>query len=96
MSWKAKGILAYALTLPDDWTFHISELARHAKDGEDSLRTGFKELKELGYVKRYPVRDGNTKNCKVGYGNLRNATKGHATNGKPRCGKSHMRKIRNY
>ncbi|PRS98846.1 DNA-binding protein [Bacillus thuringiensis] len=60
-SWKAKGILAYALTLPDDWTFHISELARHAKDGEDSLRTGFKELKELGYVKRYPVRDGNTK-----------------------------------
>ncbi|EML6325453.1 DnaD domain protein [Bacillus cereus] len=60
LSWKAKGILAYALTLPDDWTFHISELARHAKDGEDSLRTGFKELKELGYVKRYPVRDGNT------------------------------------
>ncbi|MEI4617414.1 DnaD domain protein [Bacillus cereus] len=61
LSWKAKGILAYALTLPDDWTFHISELPRHAKDGEDSLRTGFKELKELGYVKRYPVRDGNTK-----------------------------------
>ncbi|MHA4131480.1 DnaD domain-containing protein [Bacillus cereus] len=61
LSWKAKGILAYALTLPDDWTFHISELARHAKDGEDSLCTGFKELKELGYVKRYPVRDGNTK-----------------------------------
>lgn len=61
LSWKAKGILAYALTLPDDWTFHISELARHAKDGADSLRTGFKELKELGYVKRYPVRDGNTK-----------------------------------
>ncbi|HFK1489280.1 DnaD domain protein [Bacillus cereus] len=61
LSWKAKGILAYALTLPDDWTFHISELARHAKDGEDSLRTGFKELKELGYVKRYPIRDGNTK-----------------------------------
>ncbi|SCC45274.1 DnaD domain protein [Bacillus mycoides] len=61
LSWKAKGILAYTLTLPDDWTFHISELAQHAKDGEDSLRTGFKELKELGYVKRYPVRDENTK-----------------------------------
>lgn len=61
LSWKAKGILAYALTLPDDWTFHMCELAQHAKDGEDSLRTGFKELKELGYVKRYPVRDENTK-----------------------------------
>ena len=74
MSWKAKGILAYALTLPDDWTFHISELARHAKDGEDSLRTGFKELKELGYVKRYPVRDGNTKKLQ---GGIRKFTKRH-------------------
>lgn len=61
LSWKAKGILAYALTLPDDWTFHISELAQHAKDGEDSLRTGINELKKAGYVKRYPVRDKKTK-----------------------------------
>lgn len=61
LSWKAKGILAYALTLPDDWTFHISELAQHAKDGEDSLRTGINELKKAGYVKRYPVRDEQTK-----------------------------------
>ncbi|HHP1050795.1 DnaD domain protein [Bacillus thuringiensis] len=61
LSWKAKGILAYALTLPDNWTFHISELSQHAKDGEDSLRSGFKELKELGYIKRYPVRDEKSK-----------------------------------
>ena len=47
----SEGILAYALTLPDDWTFHISELARHAKDGEDSLRTGFKELKRIRLCK---------------------------------------------
>ncbi len=60
LSWKAKGVLAYALTLPDDWTFHISELAQHAKDGEDSLRTGINELKKAGYVKRYPVRDEQT------------------------------------
>lgn len=61
LSWKAKGILAYALTLPDDWTFHISELAQHAKDGEDSLRTGINELKKAGYVKRYPIKDEKTK-----------------------------------
>lgn len=61
LSWKAKGILAYALTLPDNWTFHISELSQHAKDGEDSLRSGFKELKALGYIKRYPVRDEKSK-----------------------------------
>ncbi|MDZ5607057.1 DnaD domain protein [Bacillus pseudomycoides] len=64
LSWKAKGILAYALTLPNDWIFHISELSQHAKDGEDSLRSGFKELKDLGYIKRYPVRDEKSKKIK--------------------------------
>ncbi|ADY20337.1 conserved phage C-terminal domain-containing protein [Bacillus paranthracis] len=61
LTWKAKGILAYALTLPDDWRFHIKEIATHAKDGEDSLRSGFDELKKLGYVRRYPVKDEESK-----------------------------------
>ncbi|MGH1297213.1 DnaD domain-containing protein [Bacillus pretiosus] len=61
LSWKAKGILAYILTLPDDWVFYREELSRHAKDGLDSLRAGMKELKEYGYLKRFPVRDGNNK-----------------------------------
>lgn len=53
LSWKAKGILAYILTLPDDWVFYREELSRHAKDGLDSLRTGMKELKEYGYLKDF-------------------------------------------
>ncbi|MDM5258884.1 DnaD domain-containing protein [Bacillus toyonensis] len=61
LSWKAKGILAYILTLPDDWVFYREELSRHAKDGLDSLRAGMKELKEYGYLKRFPVRDDNNK-----------------------------------
>ncbi|HDR3303958.1 TPA: DnaD domain protein [Bacillus anthracis] len=61
LSWKAKGILAYILTLPDDWFFYREELSRHAKDGLDSLRAGMKELKEYGYLKRFPVRDDNNK-----------------------------------
>ncbi|EOO68088.1 DnaD and phage-associated domain-containing protein [Bacillus cereus VD196] len=61
LSWKAKGILAYILTLPDDWIFYREELSRHAKDGLDSLRAGMKELKEYGYLKRFPVRDDNNK-----------------------------------
>ena len=61
LSWKAKGILAYILTLPDDWVFYREELSKHAKDGLDSLRAGMKELKEYGYLKRFPVRDDNNK-----------------------------------
>ncbi|MCM3223355.1 DnaD domain protein [Bacillus cereus] len=60
LSWKAKGILAYALTLPDAWEFHINELSQHAKDGKDSLRSGLSELKKYGYLKRYAVRDKQT------------------------------------
>lgn len=61
LSWKAKGIVAYMLSMPDDWKFYIKEIATHSKDGEDSLRTGIKELKECGYVKRYPIKDEQTK-----------------------------------
>ncbi|QYY44738.1 helix-turn-helix domain-containing protein (plasmid) [Aneurinibacillus thermoaerophilus] len=57
LSWKAKGIHTYMLSLPDDWTFHIEEIATHAKDGVDSLRAGLKELKEKGYLQRYPVKE---------------------------------------
>ena len=55
LSWKAKGIIAYMLSMPDDWTFYITELVKHATDGEASFRSGFKELKDNGYVKRFPI-----------------------------------------
>lgn len=55
ISWKAKGIIAYMLSMPDDWVFHLEELMRHSTDGEKSFRSGFKELKNFGYVKRFPV-----------------------------------------
>lgn len=55
LSWKAKGIIAYMLSMPNDWVFYLEELTKHASDGEKSFRSGFKELKEFGYVKRYPV-----------------------------------------
>ncbi|PGZ95840.1 DnaD domain protein [Bacillus wiedmannii] len=61
LSWKAKGILAYILTLPDDWVFYREELATHAKDGLDSLRSGMKELKEYGYLQRLPIRNDKNK-----------------------------------
>ncbi len=57
LSWKAKGILAYILSLPDDWVFYMEEISNHAKDGIDSLRVGMKELKKFGYVRRFPVKN---------------------------------------
>jgi uncharacterized phage protein (TIGR02220 family) len=59
LSWKAKGIMAYMLSMPDDWVFYVNELTKHSIDGEKAFRSGLKELKENGYVKRNPVREGN-------------------------------------
>jgi uncharacterized phage protein (TIGR02220 family) len=59
LSWKAKGIMAYMLSMPDDWVFYITELTKHSTDGEKAFRSGLKELKENGYVKRNAVREGN-------------------------------------
>ena len=58
LSWKAKGILTYILTLPDDWKINLNEITTHATDGEKSFRSGWKELETAGYIKRYPVRNG--------------------------------------
>ena len=52
LSLKAKGLLAYMLSLPDDWMFYLDELEKHSKDGISSLRSGFKELQDNGYVTR--------------------------------------------
>lgn len=55
ISWKAKGIMCYILSLPDDWAIYLEEVAKHSTDGMRSFRSGWKELKEKGYVRRYPV-----------------------------------------
>ncbi len=52
LSWKAKGLLAYMLSMPDDWTFYDTELEQHAKDGRDALKSAIKELKDTHYMKR--------------------------------------------
>ena len=61
LSWKAKGIMTYLLSLPDDWVVNLDEIKRNATDGESSFRSGWKELASAGYVSRQPVRDEKTK-----------------------------------
>jgi hypothetical protein len=65
LSWKAKGILAYLLSLPDDWQIRVKELENHSTDGRDSTANGIKELIEAGYIKRERAR--NEKNQFKGY-----------------------------
>ncbi|OOV78872.1 DnaD domain protein [Mammaliicoccus fleurettii] len=57
ISWKAKGILLYLLSRPDDWQVYETELVKHTSDGLSSLKSGIKELEEVGYIRRTRKRD---------------------------------------
>ena len=65
LSLKAKGLLSYMLSLPDDWDYSLKGLTVGCKDGLDSVRTAVLELEEHGYVRRQKVR--NTKGQIIDY-----------------------------
>ena len=52
LHWKSRGVFTYLWLLPSDWEFYVSEIAEHAPDGEEALRTALKELEQFGYLER--------------------------------------------
>ena len=50
LSWQAKGLHAYLMGLPDDWQIYVSDLAKRAKNGRDSVLGIMKELEKNGYL----------------------------------------------
>lgn len=57
ISWKAKGLHAYLLSLPDDWKIYVNELQNHASDGRESTANTIKELIKHGYIIREEIRN---------------------------------------
>ncbi|MEX5937434.1 DnaD domain protein [Mammaliicoccus sciuri] len=57
LSAKAKGILLYFLSRPDDWQIYTSEVVKHMNDGQKAINTGIKELIDCGYVHRKQKRN---------------------------------------
>ncbi|MGJ3494413.1 hypothetical protein ACR9PT_07510 [Piscirickettsia salmonis] len=50
LSFRAKGMLSYLLSLPDDWKVSRSHLAKISQDGPTSVNSTLKELKDAGYI----------------------------------------------
>lgn len=61
LSWKAKGMLAYLLGLPEDWQVNIADLSNRSTDGRDKTASGMNELIKAGYVVRQRVVGANGK-----------------------------------
>ena len=57
LSLKAKGLLSYMLSLPDDWDYSLKGLTTGCRDGIDSVRSTVRELEARGYLRRSKVRD---------------------------------------
>lgn len=59
LSAKAKGILLYFLSRPDNWQIYTSEVVKHMDDGQKSINSGIQELIKSKYVHRIQKRTDN-------------------------------------
>lgn len=61
LSWKARGILAFLLSMPYDWRTYKTSLHQFSEnDGRDGTIAGFNELINAGYVLEEEDRDETT------------------------------------
>ena len=44
LSWAAKGLHAYLISMPDDWSVRVSHLVYQATNGRDSVKGVLAEL----------------------------------------------------
>lgn len=52
ISFRAKGVLAYLLSKPDEWRVSERQLASEGHEGVTAIRAALKELENAGYVER--------------------------------------------
>lgn len=64
LSSKAKTILSLLLSNKKGWKTYVKTLSKFMKEGNTSITTGIKELKEFGYLLQISYRDKITKKMK--------------------------------
>ena len=50
LSWRAKGVLVYLLSKPENWAVRITDLIKHSTNKRDAVYAILKELKQLRYI----------------------------------------------
>lgn len=57
LSWKAKGLLGYLLTRPDNWNINVEQLRKASAGGRDTIYSTLRELIDARYISRSLLRD---------------------------------------
>lgn len=56
LSFKAKGLLSFMLSLPPDWDYSLKGLCAISKENRDAIRSTLKELQDCHYLEIEKVR----------------------------------------
>lgn len=67
LSLKAKGLLTFMLSLPDDWHYSINGLVANCKEGETTIKSTLKELKHHGYLQINKIMPNQSDNGRIEY-----------------------------
>lgn len=57
LSFRARGVLAWLLDKPDDWTTTADSIASAGQEGREAVRTALGELETVGYLDRRKWRE---------------------------------------
>jgi hypothetical protein len=57
LSFRARGLLVYLLSKPDDWRASSASIARDGTEGRDAVRAAMNELLDIGYLRIERVKD---------------------------------------
>lgn len=67
LSLKAKGLLSYMLSLPEDWEYSLAGLEANCKESKTALTTALNELKVNGYLKVEKMYPNQTASKRIEY-----------------------------
>jgi len=57
LSFRARGLYAYLLSLPDNWCINVSHLQKQTTDGKHAVRSALNELRTAGFIKTVSIRE---------------------------------------
>ena len=57
LSYRAKGMLSFMLSLPEDWDYSVNGLVSVSKENENAIKGILQELKDNGYLVINKIKD---------------------------------------